>query len=251
MFPENDTEILESAVESNQYIKNLLSGISELPEDSRIFYDNENINLFLEKFKELDDKYIHKLEYHLKERISKKSTNIATISKRDYEASYIQYTQIPFCVIPAHPMISEIAERYILYSDQEQIFVNLGKEIQADRDVFLVLKEIHSSHSLFDKIISIYTVNSFEEFVLWLKTKNNGFTLLNKKRFKRTKYHAKNDIIFQEIDTDYYWYWDSFHDSHYEVFAAWDKYLGEASRDGIIDYSKADDKKDRSLDQVK
>jgi hypothetical protein len=102
--------------------------------------------------------------------------------------------------------------------------------------------------NLFDKTHYIevaYTCGQLEKckyferkFVLGLIT-----LLENECRFTRTRKTAQGQQIHKEITTNYYWYLDNLHKTHYEVFDSVGKHVGEASLEGIIDVSKRDNTK--------
>lgn len=90
--------------------------------------------------------------------------------------------------------------------------------------------------------------NIFDENISALRnTKEKKFSLEDKSLFQRTNsiYSPTKQRVYREIRTGYYWYFDTFHKNHYEVFDAYDNHLGEASLKGIMDTSKAD--KSRSI----
>ncbi len=85
--------------------------------------------------------------------------------------------------------------------------------------------------------------NIFNENIDALKLKIiKKFSLDDKSLFQKTNsiYTPTKQRVYREIRTGYYWYFDAYHKNHYEVFDSNNKHLGEASLDGIIDYSKAD-----------
>lgn len=58
--------------------------------------------------------------------------------------------------------------------------------------------------------------------------------------FERTKFVEHGEPVYREKSTNHYWYWDNFHNYHYEVFDSKGKHLGEANLDGELDTSKND-----------
>lgn len=90
--------------------------------------------------------------------------------------------------------------------------------------------------------------NIYNENIESLRTnKEIKFSLEDKSLFQRTNsiYLPTKQRVYREIRTGNYWYFDAYHKNHYEVFDSNDNHLGEASLDGIIDYTKAD--KSRSI----
>lgn len=69
------------------------------------------------------------------------------------------------------------------------------------------------------------------------------FSLKCSSRFMGTNHLVKGAKVYQECDTEYYWYKDTFHHNHYEVFDRNGNHLGEANLSGDLDTSKADPNK--------
>lgn len=69
------------------------------------------------------------------------------------------------------------------------------------------------------------------------------FSLKDASRFMGTGHVVKGARVYQECDTEYYWYKDTFHHNHYEVFDRNGNHLGEANLSGDLDTSKADPNK--------
>ncbi len=58
----------------------------------------------------------------------------------------------------------------------------------------------------------------------------------------------KGAVVYKEIETGYFWYLDTFHRDHYEVFDFVGNHIGEADiQNGIIDKTKADKNKHLKL----
>lgn len=86
-------------------------------------------------------------------------------------------------------------------------------------------------------------VNDFcdtHDFVLFSLCKNDRFEIAND-NFK----HIRGAKVFREKSTGYYWYLDTFHRNHIEVFDSFGKkHLGEADlKTGVFDPNKADNSK--------
>ena len=71
------------------------------------------------------------------------------------------------------------------------------------------------------------------------------FSLQDKNSFERANNVdvVKGASAFKEIATGRYWYLDTFHKNHYEVFDSTGIHLGEADLNGNLDTNKADPKK--------
>ena len=90
--------------------------------------------------------------------------------------------------------------------------------------------------NLFDENIKSLLISGKKEFSL------NDMSLFQK---TNSIYMPTKQRVYREIRTGRYWYLDALHKNHYEVFDANDNHIGEASLDGVLDYSKAD--KSRSI----
>lgn len=64
------------------------------------------------------------------------------------------------------------------------------------------------------------------------------FSLTDPIRFARTNRVNQGQTVFREVQTGFYWYLDNLHKSHYEVFDAQEKHIGEADLEGNIDNTK-------------
>ncbi|MBF0540964.1 MAG: hypothetical protein HQK91_05890 [Nitrospirae bacterium] len=66
---------------------------------------------------------------------------------------------------------------------------------------------------------------------------DNETILRDNKRFKPTNKNYDSRMIYQEKETDYYWYVDNLHNSirsaHLEVFNRFGKHIGEADLNGF------------------
>lgn len=69
------------------------------------------------------------------------------------------------------------------------------------------------------------------------------FELNNNPRFRSTGKEYQGKVIYQEKDTQYYWYLDNFHRTHYEVFNNIGEHIGEADLNGNINFKKKEKKK--------
>lgn len=65
------------------------------------------------------------------------------------------------------------------------------------------------------------------------------FSLSGSSKFSETSQKMKGAKVYKECSTGYYWYRDTFHNTHYEVFDANGRHIGEANLSGDLDMSKA------------
>ncbi|MBQ7080589.1 MAG: hypothetical protein IJM92_13235 [Fibrobacter sp.] len=70
-------------------------------------------------------------------------------------------------------------------------------------------------------------------------------------RFRKSTHKpVKGAVVYEEIETEYLWYKDTFHtgkSAHFEVFNSVGIHLGEASLDGALDRNKADKNKNGKI----
>ncbi len=85
--------------------------------------------------------------------------------------------------------------------------------------------------------------NLFNEKVVFLPEKEQGFSLSDDSRFISTRKKNKESYVYYEKKYKRYWYFDGFHKTHYEVFSHNRRHYGEANLDGNIDRNKRDPKK--------
>jgi hypothetical protein len=69
------------------------------------------------------------------------------------------------------------------------------------------------------------------------------FSLKDKTRFTKTSYIEQGKTIYIENSTDYYWYLDNFHRTHYEIFDAKGIHIGIADLNGYVNTKKRDTSK--------
>ena len=62
--------------------------------------------------------------------------------------------------------------------------------------------------------------------------------LENENRFVQTNQTRQGQRVYKEFVTDYYWYLDNLHKSHYEVFNGNEEHIGISDLQGNIDVSK-------------
>ena len=102
---------------------------------------------------------------------------------------------------------------------------------------------------------TIYGIDFHEEYELCnlfnndtshLPLRKQPFQLKDNNEFVKTNYVYNNQIIYQELETGYFWYYDYFHKdnrAHYEVFDRFGNHIGEASMTGELNRSLADSRK--------
>ncbi|MDR2449221.1 MAG: hypothetical protein LBD52_04600 [Prevotellaceae bacterium] len=94
---------------------------------------------------------------------------------------------------------------------------------------------------------SIIIDNLFDESHYIAVAKKRGitvpFSLKDTARFTKTSRIEQGQPVYMEKITNYYWYKDNLHKTHYEVFNSEGLHVGEADLGGNIDKSKRDTSK--------
>ena len=140
--------------------------------------------------------------------------------------------------------LAEISERKILFNKRTFILLNF---IFSD---FRNINNVELIKNKKDKVL-IDSIDTKEKAIKWLNVHYyEELILKDKKRFKptnRISYKCETQI-YVEIETKYYWYFDNFHKTHFEVFDRTKKHIGEANLKGELDTSKRDASKDGKIE---
>ncbi len=138
--------------------------------------------------------------------------------------------------------LAEISERKIRDTHKKFLLLNFNKSSFANLSHTVVTKNKN------DKI-DISCVDTIENTEKWIVDNCIVIPIIeNTKRFERTSKQVKGATIYKEKETSYYWYLDTLHRNHYEVFNAQKEHLGEADLEGNIDTSKKDSSKNGRID---
>ena len=138
--------------------------------------------------------------------------------------------------------LAEISERRTQNSEKKYILLNfINSSFRNATNTKITKNEAISN--------SIDCVDSIENIKLWVE-KNCIETPIveNTDRFEKTTKLVKGAPVYKELLTGYYWYLDTLHKSHYEVFNSQKEHLGEADLDGNLDTSKQDKSKNGNID---
>lgn len=138
--------------------------------------------------------------------------------------------------------IAEISERKLQRTELTYLLINFScSDFQTPHLTFQLCRLIVVVKNQAQKICldCLDNKNAFEE---WVQDKldSRDFLERNSERFKRTGYYFQGATVYIENETKNYWYLDSFHKNHYEVFDNQGKHLGEADLSGIINTNKQD-----------
>lgn len=126
------------------------------------------------------------------------------------------------------------------------------RKLRNSEDIFLILNFLNSTFTSNNTSIvknessqiTIDCVDSNQQIEQWLQSNCiEEIVVKNISLFEKTSMHYKGAIIYIEKSTDRFWYLDTFHKTHYEVFDRAGGHLGEADLDGNLDRSKKDNSK--------
>lgn len=141
--------------------------------------------------------------------------------------------------------IAEVAERNIQDAETPRILINFTQSLFAE----LTALEIFKNDINEERPIELYCADNKIAFERWcppIIEELDGF-LKNSDFFKRTSYHVKGAVLYQNIHNSQYWYLDTLHKTHFEVFNAQQIHLGEATLIGNLIPNTADNNKNSKL----
>lgn len=220
-------------------------------QDIDIYYDNNNIQAFLELSKEMvGETYLHKPKSQLQNLLGKSSQNLREVIKKQPDCIYLWWRIDDISVNYAHTVLSEIAERIFTYPSGKYLLLNIRKLISTTQSFITIFKDAQHIHALPDRFARIPYVIDKEELEIWLATYYaSSFNLFDRNRFRKTQFMVQGKPVFEEVDTGRFWYLDNFHKldhdeieipRHYEVFNSQRQHLGIADLQGNLDTSKRD-----------
>ena len=252
LFPQTDDtilEIIQDGISYKKFVKEISDIFSTLHKDNsiKLFYDSNNIRTFIDTCKQFEkETYLNNAESQIRSFISLKSANIQDNPTKDNSCMYILWNTDLLPSVECNPpeIITEIAEKILSYPNEKFLLLNISESLKADRrNVLFVCKD--AKHTFEPKFALFPYVTDKSDLELWLATNHiTIFSLLDKSRFTRTNRTEQGQRVFQEKNTNYFWYLDNFHKNHFEVFDNTGKqHVGEANLQGQLDTSKRDGKK--------
>ena len=138
--------------------------------------------------------------------------------------------------------LAEISERQTQDTNKKYLLLNFQNSSFSELTNTIIVKNK-------DKQIELSCVDTIENTVNWIKENCiDKLIVENSERFERTSKQVKGATIYKEKDTGLYWYLDTLHKNHYEVFNPQNEHLGEADLEGNIDKSKKDNSKNGNID---
>jgi len=133
------------------------------------------------------------------------------------------------------------AESTLNQSEEDKTIVYSPQDRYRDRKWLIMVKDARNRDNL-PVFCRLYFISDLDSLDLLL-FQETSFSLLDLLRFRRDNRIQQGQRVFQEIATDYFWYLDNFHKTHYEVFDRQGYHLGEADLQGQLDRNKADPRK--------
>lgn len=214
--------------------------------DFELCYDLENVDSFLTKAEALvQGSYLSECRSQLQIIFGNKSRNVSSNSIRQNDCVYVHWN-ITSIYENAKAIIAEAAEAKYNEGTDKTVIINIAEAYVNNREEIHIIKDAPHVNDL-PILVSIPSVNNEIEFSQWITALiTPNFSLTDKKRFERTNQLHVKQRIYREITTGNYWYYDFFHDTnkkHFEVFSAQGLHLGEASTEGVLDITKADNQK--------
>ncbi len=247
-FPEKDDNFILDLSINKQNIDAFVSEFAKMFEEindkkAKIYYDVENIKGFLQKINEIsEDKfYLEDMEFQLLELLGKNTINLQenSHSKKTMD-SFVLWNYENFSVECPCFFIQEMTEVISKFPEEKYLLINTKNDFETkNRNFLTIFKDNFQNADLPNQFVKIPFVVDFEELCLWFLTNYaQNFSLLDKIKFRRTKFVQQGKPVFEEINTGYYWYLDNLHKNEYEVFNAQKEHIGVADLQGNIDASQ-------------
>lgn len=255
LFPDTDEDFIRLG-ENPQTYRDLIRTIAIIKEQLKnhkpfeLCYDSENVKAFISKVKSLmEQSYWSKWEYQLHTLFGNHTRNIQTNSLKNKACLYVHWN-IALGFAYAGEIIAEATEAKLHEGTDKTIVVSIAEAYTNNRDAIHIIKDTAPRNNSdtpdndLPVLVTIPMVHHEIAFSYWLNTlATPDFSLSDKTKFQRTNFVYGKQRIYQALDTDYYWYYDFFHDTnkkHFEVYDAQGKHLGEANMNGKLDRTKAD-----------
>lgn len=236
-FPETEAQILNDTTSTIIDTFYKISNKVKEKSDIRFYYDEENIQSFIELNK-LAEIYLEKDANQLRFKLSKiNSTNIKSnlYNLIDNESLYLQWNLDAFEANYCSNILKDIYERKTR-NRENHILINFNNSIKFCRERLLLFKDSRKEKNLPKEFVHVDFVSDFEDFEVWLKTSHiSEFTLLNKSIFKRTSSKVKGAMVYEDLNTGYYWHLDTLHSYiEYEVYNNQKEHIGTANEKGEL-----------------
>ena len=138
--------------------------------------------------------------------------------------------------------LAEVSERKTQNIEKEHLLLNFHNSSFSGKSHTNIIKNNIVSNN-------IDCIDSISEIASWIEEKCPSTPIVeDSSRFERTSKTFNGATIYKEKNSRRYWYLDTLHKNHYEVFNAQKEHLGEADLEGNIDISKKDSSKNGKID---
>ena len=140
-------------------------------------------------------------------------------------------------VLPLQDGLEHLISRCIIDGTD---FVCIDNCPHAGNQLVLFQDAIHLQHYP-QQFVKVPCFTTYQDLITYAVERNIfSFSLAANTDFERTRLFEHGETVYKEKRTNHYWYWDNFHDYHYEVFDSRGHHLGEANLEGVLDTSKKD-----------
>jgi len=206
-------------------------------EDEFLLYSNAIQNeIFKASLEKVSDKSLRIAFYGLiKNKLNAKSWRDERVHSNEDAFFYFEAENI---VDVSDKTLAEIAERNLQTPDKKRLSVNFIASRYQDLENIAIFKNSEESEA-----IKVDCCDCLEILKIWIGEVETPATqfLRNTERFDPTSRIAPKvkTKIYKEIATGYYWYFDNYHATEFEVCDRHGKHIGVADLEGKIDFEKA------------
>jgi len=239
----NDIEAFTSAIVEftsivsiiNKQVKNkkIFKDFNWVYNTAAIYQQNFQSSIEMIKDKLLKDSF--------KDIVFNKSNPIDWKTDRIHLTNDLYYSDILKDIV-TDTILAEAAERKLVNKEGLFLVLNFIKSTFENEKLIKITKNEEIT-------IEVDCVENKEYLQIWLSKNNLEESILkNSKLFKPTNLISPiNTKIYEELTTNYLWYFDNFHKNHFEVFNKQKIHLGEGDLNGYLNITKRDPDKDYKL----
>ena len=221
-FPDEDDLVEEENIHQHdvdrimQTLASVGRDVRENSESVTLFYDNRNIEIFLETIETL-----YEPEYLITPRnVLLQTLNGTGESWRDCrlhipDCNYVVWNFESFAITQVvDTTLAEMTERILTYPGHQYLLLNFNQN-SLNRKCLPVFKDTVYEEN-FPRFAHIHVVTDLDEWQLWWnfyreKSGQTQFSLLDRSRFRRTSLVQQGKPVYQEMKTGHFWYLDNFH----------------------------------------
>ncbi len=249
LFPDQDDRFWRDDLEQQdvdyimQTVMAVGTDILQSSESITFFYDNRNIEIFLETIDTLyEPEYLRMPRNILQQKLQGIGVNWRGRRLHVPDCNYVLWNYENFMVSPVlDTTLAEMTERILTYPEHQYLLLNISKN-PINRKCLPVFKDLLHDDA-FPRFAHIHVVTDQNEWRLWWnfyreKSEQTQFSLLDKNHFRKTSFVQQGKPVYQEIATELFWYLDNFHKNEYEVFDKQGRHLGVSDLDGNLDETK-------------